>query len=808
MLKTKKIIKIVLMFFVVLPFAFTFFVKTTNAVNLTSTRMIQSNNYLFILTKDDGKLLIFKNSGENAGELTQTIVLGNAPSDLLIKGNYLYIALSGTNAIKVLNKNSFEIVGTLQTPKMPSNLAIDGNLIWSTVSRSNGSNYQPFALLLDDSTGLQATSTIYEPEWTNGYLVGNEQILINPNTHEAYLACSGYSPDNIQKFNISNPNNPSFIMRNVHGVLGSNGQEMNFNSDYSKIYYSTGSGGYSQPGYSILVVNTNNLTLNSSMVIGAYPNANSTFGNLLYAGKNANYDPNDITVFDQNNVPTRTYSFPNYENLVPRGISAGQGLFAATNKYLYLLSQNDNTYRAIYDFVNNTAILPICTSWTYSNWNTCVNGQQTRTIISQLPIGCSGGNPVLTQTCQNTNTETFSISNVVGLFNSYSAGSNISISVRAMESNGTVASQQEGFAVGAMVLGSDMETMISYTNGTYTPSAEFWDLNIPVPSQVSNNYNLRVSLWCSAVNSNCSSIYGHEPQVDKYYTFSVTPAIEVPNLFIGDGTYTFTEGKKVKLNNGAIIEPIYTKTGTGNFEFQNIHFKVYNSNNVYLGTTEITRVGWEPLISNFGSYTFRASVNSIGILGIQNWSASISLSSLNQLPACTSWSYSGWSECKNGTQKRTIVFSFPSGCSGGNPILTQKCVGGDISTNIDWTKGQWIKASDSQTVYFLDINNIRHSYTNEKIWYSYFNNDFSFVKTVTPEQMASFQLGQNVPFKSGQLIKIPSVPKVYKIEDAGTIRWLKTEETAKRLYGNNWNKLIYDLDESSFGDYSEGAIIE
>lgn len=41
-----------------------------------------------------------------------------------------------------------------------------------------------------------------------------------------------------------------------------------------------------------------------------------------------------------------------------------------------------------------------CTSWTYSDWSACsVDGIQTRTIITSLPDGCSGGSPVLNQTC-------------------------------------------------------------------------------------------------------------------------------------------------------------------------------------------------------------------------------------------------------------------------------------------------------------------------------------------------------------------------------------------------------------------------
>ncbi|NTU98854.1 hypothetical protein HGA64_02520 [Candidatus Falkowbacteria bacterium] len=40
-----------------------------------------------------------------------------------------------------------------------------------------------------------------------------------------------------------------------------------------------------------------------------------------------------------------------------------------------------------------------CSSWTYSVWSVCSNGTQTRSIMTSSPTGCSGGSPVLTQTC-------------------------------------------------------------------------------------------------------------------------------------------------------------------------------------------------------------------------------------------------------------------------------------------------------------------------------------------------------------------------------------------------------------------------
>ena len=40
-----------------------------------------------------------------------------------------------------------------------------------------------------------------------------------------------------------------------------------------------------------------------------------------------------------------------------------------------------------------------CTSFVYSGWSECYLGTQTRTVVSSTPIPCTGGSPVLSQTC-------------------------------------------------------------------------------------------------------------------------------------------------------------------------------------------------------------------------------------------------------------------------------------------------------------------------------------------------------------------------------------------------------------------------
>ena len=57
-----------------------------------------------------------------------------------------------------------------------------------------------------------------------------------------------------------------------------------------------------------------------------------------------------------------------------------------------------------------------------------------------------------------------------------------------------------------------------------------------------------------------------------------------------------------------------------------------------------------------------------------------------QTPTCSSFNYSNWSSCtQSGVQTRTIISSSPSGCVGGNPIISTTCTYTSACTDNDWT---------------------------------------------------------------------------------------------------------------------------
>lgn len=123
------------------------------------------------------------------------------------------------------------------------------------------------------------------------------------------------------------------------------------------------------------------------------------------------------------------------------------------------------------------------------------------------------------------------------------------------------------------------------------------------------------------------------------------------------------------------------------------------------------------------------------------------------------------------------------------------------------TAGTRIKLATSKAVYYCGADGKRYVFPNDKVYYSWYP-DFSGVTTVTPEVMASLQLGGNVTYRPGvRMVKITTDPKVYAVDRKGTLRWVMTSEIASAMYGTAWAKKVDDLSDAFFIDYRVGEPI-
>ena len=135
----------------------------------------------------------------------------------------------------------------------------------------------------------------------------------------------------------------------------------------------------------------------------------------------------------------------------------------------------------------------------------------------------------------------------------------------------------------------------------------------------------------------------------------------------------------------------------------------------------------------------------------------------------------------------------------GNGGTTGEAGGGDL---IKMACAKNAKISDPcRSVYYLASNGKRYVFPTEKTYYSWYK-DFSGVKTITTEKMYTYDIGGNATMRPGTwMIKLTTDPKVYAVEPGGKLRWVESEEVAKKLFGVNWLKKIVDVPDGFFVNY-------
>lgn len=117
-----------------------------------------------------------------------------------------------------------------------------------------------------------------------------------------------------------------------------------------------------------------------------------------------------------------------------------------------------------------------------------------------------------------------------------------------------------------------------------------------------------------------------------------------------------------------------------------------------------------------------------------------------------------------------------------------------------------IKNPTNPAVYYV-LDGKRYVFPNERIFKSWYA-DFSSVQTVSEGELASYQIGGNIAYRSGaQLIKITSDPKVYAISGKGVLRPIASENVAKALFDANWATKVHDLSDTFFINYTLGTAL-
>ncbi|MCX6715087.1 MAG: hypothetical protein NTX72_04710 [Candidatus Uhrbacteria bacterium] len=122
--------------------------------------------------------------------------------------------------------------------------------------------------------------------------------------------------------------------------------------------------------------------------------------------------------------------------------------------------------------------------------------------------------------------------------------------------------------------------------------------------------------------------------------------------------------------------------------------------------------------------------------------------------------------------------------------------------------GDLVRGQSFSAVYYYGADGFRYVFPNDKIYFTWYQN-FNTVKWMSDDNLSKIQIGGNVTYKPGvKMIKINSDPRVYAVSTKGLLREIGSEEVAKTLYGNTWNKKIDDLPDGFFGNYHIGGRID
>lgn len=122
--------------------------------------------------------------------------------------------------------------------------------------------------------------------------------------------------------------------------------------------------------------------------------------------------------------------------------------------------------------------------------------------------------------------------------------------------------------------------------------------------------------------------------------------------------------------------------------------------------------------------------------------------------------------------------------------------------------GDLVRGQSFNAVYYMGLDSFRYVFPNDKTYFTWYEN-FNTVKFVSDAELAKIQIGGNVTYRPGvRMIKINSDSKTYAVDAGGELRHVGSEALAKELYGANWNKMIDDVPDGFFTNYSIGEAID
>jgi uncharacterized protein YxeA len=120
-----------------------------------------------------------------------------------------------------------------------------------------------------------------------------------------------------------------------------------------------------------------------------------------------------------------------------------------------------------------------------------------------------------------------------------------------------------------------------------------------------------------------------------------------------------------------------------------------------------------------------------------------------------------------------------------------------------------VKRSESNDLYYYAADNKRYVFPSIEVYRSWYG-DFIIdnLKIENLETLYQTPLGGNVTFRPGTLMQTPTDPHIYLVIKNGAIRPFINEELLIQIYGADWKKSVYNLENYYFTQYKAGEAIK
>ncbi|MCD4705062.1 hypothetical protein K8R66_03220, partial [bacterium] len=121
-----------------------------------------------------------------------------------------------------------------------------------------------------------------------------------------------------------------------------------------------------------------------------------------------------------------------------------------------------------------------------------------------------------------------------------------------------------------------------------------------------------------------------------------------------------------------------------------------------------------------------------------------------------------------------------------------------IQAGQQYQPGTLLKSNTSSAIYYIDQDNKKYIFTDERTYYSWYD-DFNNVVETTVNELDQYEDGGAITIRPGtKLITHVNTNKVYAVEPNGRLRYLPSEDIAKTLYGDDWSSLVVDIPATLF----------